>query len=150
MTNLSLVAPDNVERNDHIVIPPTRDFSNIFAWLQAKYGVYMCGINHYFTGGMLYVYAPFDTSPTTTNSITVLQAEQGMGSGSQTYSSISGNVLTIVTDSILHSHDNSVSASENRGTAVSFLRSSEIIDGIVSVTDPVSYTHLTLPTILLV
>lgn len=135
MTSLSLVTPDNVERYDHIIIPPTRDFSNIFSWLQYKYGVYMCGINHYFTGGMLYVYAPFDTAPNTTNSITILQAEQGMGSGSQTYSSISGNVITIVTDSVLHSHDNSVSAAENRGTAVSFLRSSELIDGIVAVTD---------------
>lgn len=133
MKTLALTTVDNVHKYDHVIIPAMKSFANVFEWLQMKYGIYMCGCNHYFTKNILYIYAPYDTSPTTTNTLTVYQAEKGMYQGSQIYHKTTGTNTELVTNSVLHAHDASVSAGENHGTAASFLRASEIVDGIVTV-----------------
>lgn len=133
MKTLDLITVDNLHRYDHVIIPAMKSFANVFEWLHVKYGVYMCGCNHYFTKNKLYVYAPYDTTPSTTNTLTIYQAEQGMFQGSQIYHKTTGTNTELVTNSVLHAHDSSVAAGENHGTAASFLRASEIVDGVVTV-----------------
>ena len=131
MSNVTVVAPDNISVIDQILIPPTKSFSDYYTWLQAKYGVYMLGINHYYTGGHLYIYPPFDIQPTTEATLVVYQTQEGWGAGHNVFHKVTGTTIEVVTNKIHQVVDNASYASENVGTSVMFLRSSEVMDGVV-------------------
>lgn len=133
LTSLDLIEPDNIHKYDHVVLPAMQSFANAYEWVQAKYGVYMCGMNHYYTRGVLYVYAPYDTSPVTRNTLTVYQAETGYCQGSSIFHRVTNGNTELVTNTIHAAHDGALAAGENHGTATSYLRASGIVDGIVSV-----------------
>lgn len=133
LTTLEMIEPDNVHKYDHVVLPAMQTFANAYEWVQAKYGVYMCGMNHYYTRGVLYVYAPYDTSPVTAHTLSVYQAERGYCQGSSIFHRVTNGNTELVTNTIHAAHDGAVAAGENHGTAASYLRASEIVDGIVKV-----------------
>ncbi len=133
--NLQMVPLDNTHQYDHVTIPPFKDISNIYLWLHSTYGLYMKGVNFYFTNNRLYIYAPFDTTPTFPNAVTIYQAEEGAYAGATSFHKLSGNDIEIVSNSRPTSQDLSQAGSENRGTAMMFLRASTLVDGIVNV-DP--------------
>lgn len=131
-----IVTPDNTHTYDHIVVPPAQKFGDFFPWLQAKYGVYACGISHYYTGGLLYVFAPFDTNPSSPWKASFYQADQGAyGAAASFYQSDTAGNIKIVINNLPQSKDLSQSGSENKGTASMFLRASKLVDGAVTVTD---------------
>ena len=134
ITKISLIAPDSDSNTfDQVHIPPYKDFGNVFEFLQKRYGVYMCGCNHYYTSGVLYVYAPYDTSAKTTTSLSLYQAEQGYHAGASSFHALTASGdWQIVTNEAPHMHDLSTASAENHGTSKMFLRSSNIVDGIVT------------------
>ena len=136
ITNLTVTSPDNIHLWDQILVPPTKSFANFYAWLHAKYGVYMNGMNRYYTDNHLFVYPPFDIAPTTEKTVVLYQAEEGMCAGNMTFAYAHDNLIEVVTNKVRKVVDQSMYGSENVGTSKVFLRSSELVDGVVQ-HDPV-------------
>lgn len=57
----SIVAPDTKFAHGSIIIPPMKDFSNLYMYLQERYGVYSKGLSYYFVNDHLYIYPSFET-----------------------------------------------------------------------------------------
>lgn len=136
ISKISLTAPDSDANTfDQIYIPPYKEFGNVFEFLQQRYGVYMCGLTHYYTSGVLYVYAPYDTNAKTTNSLALYQAEQGYHVGASSFHSVtSTGDWQVVINEAPQMHDLSTASAENHGTSKMFLRAANTVDGIVSTT----------------
>ena len=56
----SVVPPDNKQTYKNLVVDPFKDISNIFPFLQARYGIYSKGLGYYYTDKTLYVYPAYD------------------------------------------------------------------------------------------
>lgn len=130
---LHLVPPDNTHTYDHIVIPPNKNFSEVFTYLQKTYGVYMKGLNFYGSNGVLYIYPPYETGPTFPQTCVVYQADDGAYAGAQAFHKTTGTTTEIVVNRESFSQDITVTSGENKGTASMFLRSSALVDGVVTV-----------------
>lgn len=137
ITGITMETADNIHVYDHLLVPPMKKFSNFYSWLQHEYGVYLCGMVHYYTGGHLYVYAPFNMTPTTTTTLSVFQAEQGSVGGATCTSALSSTLIEVVTDTVHAVTDNTAYGAENVGTSMTFMRSSQLQDGVVEY-DPVN------------
>ena len=136
LKGLTLTPPDSDKTTfDQIVISPYKNFGEIFDFLQKKYGVYMCGIANYFTGSMLYVYAPYDINPKTKLNTIFYQADQGQYAGAPSHHSVVDGNYQIVIDSFSAVHDHTTAAAENHGTSHMFHQSAETIDGIIETDD---------------
>ncbi len=132
---LHLVPPDNTHVYDHIIIPPSKGFDEVFTYLQSTYGVYMKGLNFYGSGGILYIYPPYETKPVFPQTCVVYQADDGAFAGASSFHKTTGSTTEIVVNRESQSQDLTISAGENKGTASMFLRSSALVDGVVYV-DP--------------
>lgn len=126
---LVLAPPDNTHKYDHIVVPPTKGFDEVFDYLQATYGVYMKGVESYFTNDTLYIYPPYDKAQTVTDSITLYDAPGHEYAGLPGYHSNNSGALEIVATGESQSRDLSQIGAENNGTSVMFMRSSQLVDG---------------------
>lgn len=134
VTKLDMTTIDNTHTYDHILIPPYKAFDKLLPYFQATYGCYAGGINFYFTGGILYVYPPYDTSPDTNSPIKIYQTGQGEYVARWAHSYKNG-MLSLISNVYPQITDYTISGSEEHGTAVMFTRSSKIVDGAVKV-DP--------------
>ena len=130
---LHLVPPDNTHTYDHIVIPPNKNFAEVFTYLQRTYGVYMKGLNFYGSNGVLYIYPPYETGPTFPQTCVVYQADDGAYAGAQSFHKTTNTTTEIVVNRESFSQDLTVASGENKGTASMFLRSSALVDGVVTV-----------------
>lgn len=131
---LHLVPPDNVYVYNHIVVPPFKKFREFYNWLQSEYGVYLNGINFYYSDSALYVYPPFNTAPTVTvNPVIVYQADKGAYAGAACFHKLSSDKIEIVTNEPPITKDLTTMGAENHGTNTMFLRSSKVVDQIVTV-----------------
>lgn len=136
ISKCTITPVDNTHLWDHIVVPANRSFADFYSWLQFNYGVYMAGMRHYFTDDHLFVYAPYDTTPTTEKTLIVYQAQKGLYAGKDNYARIKTDTVEVVTNEITKVSDKATYGSENVGTSMVFLRSSEMVDGVVQ-HDPV-------------
>ena len=134
ITQFYMVPPDNIMVYDHIVIPPAEGFDTIFDLLQYQYGVYMKGIDWYYTGGILYIYPAYENTPAISYTANIYNAPSGNYAGmhSYHYNNPLGNTLSIVSTTKVETQDISRPAAENSGNAFSFLRASSIIDNYVT------------------
>ena len=137
ISSITMDPPDNIHVWDHINVPPMKKFSNFYSWIQREYGVYLCGMVQYYTNDHLYVYAPFNLLPTTSTTLTIYQAEKGSTGGTTCATVLDTNTVTVVTDTVHTVTDKTLYGAENVGTSVSFMRASEIQDGVVKY-DPVN------------
>lgn len=126
-----ITTPDNDHVYDHVVIPPYKEFSDVFHSLQERYGIYMMGINNYYTRDKLYVYSPLDTNPKSPKVARILKADQGQYSGLPSFHKEFDKGISIVINNEPHSSDHSLIASEHHGTSVQFLRNAPAIDSMV-------------------
>lgn len=132
ITKAHVVTPDNIATFDHVIIPPTQTFSSVFSKLQTDYGIYMLGVNSYYFGGRAYIYPPFDTLATDfPNTLYLYQLSGASMVGSDSYHTMDATSIKVVVVEYPDIRDLSLAASENVGTHVTFLRQSQIIDGIV-------------------
>lgn len=130
---MHLVNPDNTHTYDHLIIPPSKGFSEIYTYLQTKYGVYMKGLNFYATNGVLYIYPPYETGVVFPQTVQIYQADDGAYAGAPSFHSTTGTTTQIVVNKESRSGDLTITSGENKGTASMFLRASSLMDGVVSI-----------------
>lgn len=129
--NTYITSPDNDHTYSHLVIPPYKDFSNVFHMLQERYGIYMMGINNYYTQDKLYIYSPLDTNPKSNKVARILKAVQGSYAGIPSYHKLFDKGISIVINNEPPSLDHSLIASEHHGTSAQFLRTAPAMDSLV-------------------
>ncbi|CAM6000870.1 unnamed protein product [Sphagnum balticum] len=128
MTQVYMVPPDNTNTYEHLIIPPAKELSDIFDYLQDTYGIYMKGCEFYYTGGILYVYPPYENEPAIEYHANIFNSFGGMYSGSISYHLKEDKTISIISNQKADTKDLTNSAAENHGTAATFLRSSRVID----------------------
>jgi hypothetical protein len=133
---LYIIPPDNTMKWDHIVIPPAQGIDQIFDFLQYHHGVYMKGIDWYFTNSILYVYPAYENNPTIKYKADIYNAPSGSYSGLHSYhnSDLANNRLGIVSTTKVKTSDISRPAAENAGSNFSFVRASSIVDKFATTT----------------
>ena len=129
-----LVPPDNTMAWDHIIIPPSQGMNEIFDYLHHTYGIYMKGIDWYYTNNMLYVYPAYENNPKIRYNADIYNAPEGSYAGLHSYHNIdaSGTRLGIVSTTKVKTTDISRPSAENTGTGFSFTRASSIMDRTVT------------------
>lgn len=131
INDVYIQAPDNDHVYTHLVIPPYREFKDVFHTLQERYGVYMFGINNYFTQDKLYLWPPLDTDPKAPYYANIYQADDGAFAGSPSYYRKEKDGISIVINNSPNAQDYSVVASEDHGAGAQFIRSSVQTDGVI-------------------
>lgn len=126
---LYLVPPDNKMTWEHIVIPPAQNFDEIFAYLQYTYGIYMKGIDWYYTNSTLYVYPAYENNPAINYVANIYHVDKMSYAGLHSYHSIiAANLINIVSANEVNTTDISRPTAEESGNSFSFLRASSVID----------------------
>ena len=132
VTRFSLVPPDNVHVYDHVIIPASKTFAEVWAYIQNTYGVYFKGIRAYITDETLYVYPPYEHVRRGPNMAHIYLDEQGAHAGMNSYHRVKDGVVEVVLDGNPRVMDLSQMAGENTGTGVLFSRSDQILDGYMA------------------
>jgi len=128
-----LVPPDNVHVYDHITIGSYQGIASIFGYLQSTVGIYQKGVNSYVTGGVLYVYPPYETNPVYDKTAIFYQVDTGRYAGSNVFHKTEQDSISIVINSQPNSEDLSITGAENIGTGVIFNRASRMGDGYTTI-----------------
>jgi hypothetical protein len=132
ISNIDMISPDNTVSYKHIYIPPEQwKFKSIIGFLQKEYGIYNCGLNYYFTNDILYVYPPFDMDSTHRPDVSIYKIHNTTYAGSPNFHKVKDDELHIVSNSEMVNDNLSARAAENSGNSRVFLRSDNMIDGIV-------------------
>jgi hypothetical protein len=127
----SIVPSDNNKEYANLVIPPMRDVSNIFNYLQNGdgKGVYNKGITHYFTNDVLYVYPPYETNPALSPTVNhIYHVKPNMFEGLESYHILDGDNVHILNNKTADTKDMSEESYENIGTAFILQKSERMLD----------------------
>lgn len=129
-----LVDPDNTLVWNHIVVPPSHNFDEIFDYLQVTYGVYMKGLDWYYTNSILYVYPAYENNPKIKYVANIYNAPNGNYAGLLSFhsSDASSNSVNIVSTTGVDTTDISRPSAEDSGNSFSFMRASSIVDNYVT------------------
>jgi hypothetical protein len=141
-----LIPPDNQHVYDHLVIPPSFAFSEVFGYLQDTYGVYENGLSYYLENNTLYVYPPFDiTSETTKVAHLYMDTPAGHPGGVSYHRVTDEGITEIVMQGTPTIADLSQVGGENLGTAYMFSRANKALDNYMDVDADGNgrYTHRT-------
>jgi hypothetical protein len=133
LTKLQMVKLDQTHQFDHVEIPPFQGIQTIYGFLQSKYGIYPKGIGYYITGGVLYIYPPFETAPTYDKTAIFYQVAKGDYAGAHVFHRVENKSVSIVLNSEVESYDQSIAGAENVGIGFIFSRASRMIDGITTI-----------------
>ncbi len=128
-----LVSPDNTTRYTNFVIPPLHKFSSVFNFIQQHYGVYNKGLTYYYTEGVLYVYPPYETKPTTPISAHLYYVGPNNYLGLQRYHASSEKVIHIVANITARSQDLVESGAEQLGNALLIQHADRMYDDFFSI-----------------
>ena len=130
--NVTMEKASNIHIYDHIVIPPMKNLCDCFPYLQEEYGVYEKGLAYFVTHDDLFIYAPFNLTPKTDTHVNIYQAQPNYTLASDCTMKLQKNLIEIVTKDVEFGIDHSVYGAENEGTSYTFLRSSEVQDGVIT------------------
>lgn len=131
---LYMVPPDNKNNYQHLLFPPGREFRNIFDYVQDTYGVWMKGMEFYYTADTLFLYPPYENNPVIPYTANIYNTFSGSYAGQKSYHLLQGNTISIVSTLKAETQDLTHMAAENKGTGRTFLRSSNVIDGYTTTT----------------
>ena len=130
-----IVKPNNTLRYGNLVIPPMKDVSNLFPYLQQTFGVYTNGLGYFIMGDELYMYPQFDkdlNNTYTANFVHILNAPKGHYTGMDSYSRVIDGDQWIVSTSDANIEDASTKGIENEGNVhVSTNTDNNRDDGVV-------------------
>lgn len=130
-----ITPPDNTLKWEHIIFPPYKGLNEIFDYLQETYGVYMKGIDWYYTNNTLYIYPAYENNPSIPYIANIYHIGKNMYSGLGSYHYLpANNLINIISTTVVHTQDISQAAAEEDGNAYSFLRSSTVIDNYTTTT----------------
>jgi len=126
---LEIVPPDNTQKYLHLRIPPVKDISNVFDYLQDEYGIYKDGLNYYYTNETLYIYPGYRTNPTMTPVVHIYNVPKNNYLGSPGYHRIdSDGTIHILCNSEVTSQDMATKGIEKQGNHSTFLRADQLFD----------------------
>jgi len=136
ITQLYLVPPDNTMTWTHIIIPPAQNISEIFDYIHTTYGIYMKGIEWYYTNGILYLYPGYENNPSIKYTADIYNVPEGNYAGLLSYHQLNtaSNNIGIVSTTKVNTTDISRPAAENTASNYSFVRASSIIDNFTTTT----------------
>ena len=127
---------DNIQAIPNLHIPPYKDISNVFDFIQYNYGVYRKGITSYYTGGVMYVYPPYECKPNVDKGIAhIYNIPSGMYSNHGFYHLIEGDQIHVISNTPTKMMDLGQGATEHYGNAVSVVPAENVIDAYVATDD---------------
>lgn len=75
--SVNIYKPDNPQVYGSVIIPPMKYLSDVFTYLQNRYGIYLAGLGYYVTGDTIYIYPAFDKDPSHSNTDGVIHIIRG-------------------------------------------------------------------------
>lgn len=128
---LYLVPPDNKTQWQHVIIPPSQKFDKVFDFLHFQYGIYMKGVEWYYSNGILYIWPPYENNPIIKYTANIYNVAGGDYAGLISFhsSDLSSNNLSLISTTQVKTTDLSRPAAEDVGTSFSFMRAATLIDG---------------------
>lgn len=119
---------DNTDKFKQISIPPMKNISNIFSFLQNRYGVYTKGIAHYYSDKKFHLFKSFDTEADYPSTINIYNIPEKMYDGCDSYHSTDGEDVHIVSNSKVITKSISEETVENSGNASAITQSDSVMD----------------------
>jgi len=135
ITKSHIETPDNTTVLDHYIVTPPRSFTDVYDYLQYKYGVYEAGLEYYYHDDTLYMYRPYDTEVTSKIVVHFYNVQKGSYPGLFGYHWIDGDNIHIICNTGVETKNLTELGVENEGNSSSFIRSDTVIDGYRDVTN---------------
>jgi regulation of enolase protein 1 (concanavalin A-like superfamily) len=130
---IHLVPLDNTHQYDHVNITSYQGISSVYGYLHSRFGLYLKGATSYLSGGVLYVYPPFETDPVYDKTAIFYQVDSGKYAGAHIFHRTENKNVSVVVNTQPQSYDLSVGGSENIGTGFIFTRASRLTDAFTAV-----------------
>lgn len=122
--------PDNSTTYNNFIIPPMKDISNLFPFIQTRYGIYSKGLGYYFTKGVFYIYPIYDTEAANddvdSSTVHVIAATGSGLTGKINHKFIDKDIWIVTSD--LKTKSMNTMTSENYGTAMTSLKADTMRD----------------------
>jgi len=125
----SIVDPDNDVPVTNFVIPPMKNISNVFGFLQNEYvGVYAAGLSNYYINGTMYIYPAWEpVIDDPDNIVDIYSVPDGSFMG-DTYHVLDGDRVRIISNTKSASVDNIEQGMENVGSSFMIQEGANIKD----------------------
>lgn len=138
-----LVPPDNTMSWSHVIIPPAQNFDELFDYIQTRFGVYMKGMEWYYTNSILYVYPAYENNPVIKYNADIYNVPKGNYAGVLSYHALttSSNNISIISTTEVKTTDISRPAAEDIGNSTSFMRAATVIDNAVTTIEKGSFIN---------
>lgn len=132
--NISMVEPDNTRVYASLSLPPMLDISNVFDFLQERYGIYSKGLVYYYTNKTLYLYPGYETSPVTETVVNIYNVPENSYPGGRGYHYFDENKnLHILCNHKVQAKNLAAQSVENKGNYKIALRTDMTLDHVRSV-----------------
>lgn len=132
--NISMVEPDNSRVYSSLSLPPMLDISNVFDFLQERYGIYSKGLVYYYTNKTLYLYPGYETSPVTDTVVNIYNVPENSYIGGKGYHYFDENKnLHILCNHKAQAKNLAAQSVENKGNYKIALRTDMSLDHVRSV-----------------
>jgi len=132
---VKIIPPDNPQTYANFVIPPVKGMSDVFSYIQNRYGVYSSGISWYFTQETMYIYPTYNTDlekNTADGILRIINVPKEAYSGIDHYHCFIDDDLWIVSNSNKDMKSLNTVGEENNGSCRMSLNSDNMTDGFSS------------------
>lgn len=132
---VKIVPPKNPQIYSNFVIPPVKGMTDVFSYIQNRYGVYSTGIGWYFTDDTMFVYPMYDTNlenNTADGILRIINVPNDAYAGVNHYHCFVDDDLWIVSNSNKDMKSLNTVGEENAGSCRMSLNSDNMTDGFSS------------------
>ena len=137
INNVQLVTPDNDMVYSNLVIPPMKNMSNVFSFLQERYGIYSKGLSWFYTQDTIYIYPAFDTTVeknTAKGILRLVSVPKGTYVGCENYHLVYNKDMYILSNTERQMSAMNSVGEENAGGARLSVNSDNTVDGFSTLT----------------
>lgn len=135
--NTIILPVDNTATIGNFIIPPMKNISNLFPYLQQRYGIYKKGLGYYYTDETMYVYPLYDTSidtsPYKDGVIHLINGVRTYFNIGNFYHKWDGNDLYIAATHFLQVNPANTASSENLGDTIVTSNADNVLDRLAPV-----------------
>jgi hypothetical protein len=135
--NVYIVPPDNTQVYNTVIIPPVKDISNVFTYLQNTYGIYSKGLGYYVTtDNTFYIYPQFALDmdhATIKNAVHIIHGPTEYYTGMSIYHNVIDNDLWILSISSVDMKSPTSAAEENNGNVMLYTNADNVLDNRVNI-----------------
>lgn len=129
---VKIVPPENPQIYSNFVIPPVKGMTDVFSFIQDRYGVYSTGIGWYFTDDTMYIYPMYDTkleNNTADGIVRIINVPKDAYAGMDHYHCFVDDDLWIVSNTNKDEKSLNTVGEENNGSCRMSLNSDNMTDG---------------------